>query len=231
MPRRFKKLPDVCNNREMDIVRDLLTLGLAGTKTKHKLTESQLELVFMKVDRRISNAFFQRDILCKNAPVEALNLTECPVTNCYSLSVDGTPCGRHFAPLVLPMGKRDVSKMIETILRRYQKKLGRIKAKRKNTVRVDSVLYVEVINFIIKTCLSRHKLLASKYYAEMNDDLVDMAENMRLDSVQPLKYLLVQIGIEIGGILRGLENTHMKRFSKDAEGWAELFEDDINGKM
>lgn len=206
---------------ELEVVREMLVNGKRATAFKFGMSLSQVIGIYAKVHQRISNSYMRQSKPDGNVFFKDRGLGSCRKEGCPSVVFAGELCGRH-QPRQYAAYKNRQTKRLKTI---HKKELDVVTTTRPDAFDIPDVIYTEIMRSIIKTCFERHTSLAGKYYADGNSDLVEMAVKGGFTSTKPIRALLVKLGVEIGCVLRGLENRHMKRFDEEAVKWAILYSD------
>lgn len=209
---------------ELEVVREMLVNGKRSTAMRFGLSLGQVHGIYVKVHQRVSNSYMRQsqpdgDTYFKDFKDRGLG--SCRKEGCPSITFAGELCGRH-RPKKYTEYKNQQTKRLKTI---HKKELAVATSTRPDAFNIPNVMYTEIIKFILKTCFEKHASLAGKYYADGDNDLVEMAVKGGFVSTKPIRALLVKLGVELGCVLRGLENRHMKRFDEEAFKWAILYSD------
>lgn len=209
---------------ELEVVREMLVNGKRATATKFGLSLHQLTGIYAKVHKRVSNSYMRQSKPEGHTFFKEFRnrgLGSCKKEGCPSITFAGELCGRH-RPKQYTAYKNRQTKRLKTM---HKKELDVVTSTRPDAFDIPDVMYSEIIKFILKTCFEKNASLAGKYYADGDNDLVEMAVKGGFVSTKPIRAMLVKLGIEIGCVLRGLENRHMKRFDEEAVKWAVLYSD------
>lgn len=209
---------------ELEVVREMLVNGRRGASIKFGISIQQASEIYRKVHQRVSNSYMRIDKPDSEAYAKDFKdrgLGSCLKKGCPSIAVAGELCGRH-RPKQYTEYKNRQTKRLKNI---HKKELDVVTTTRPDAFELPDVMYSEIIKFIVRTCFEKNASLAGKYYGDGDNDLVDMAVKGGFVSTKPIKAMLVKLGVEIGCVLRGLENRHMKRFDEEAVKWAILYSD------
>lgn len=209
---------------ELEVVREMLVNGKRATATKFGMSLHQVVGIYKKVHQRISNSYMRQSKPDGNTYFKDFKdrgLGSCKKEGCPSITFAGELCGRHRPKNYNRYNKKQTARLKAI----HKKEIDVTKSSRPDAFEIPDVMYSEIVKFIVKTCFEKHVSLAGKYYGDGDNDLVDMAVKGGFVSTKPIKATLVKLGVEIGCVLRGLENRHMKRFDEEAVKWAVLYSD------
>ena len=210
--------------RPMLVVKDLLKMGRRQVAMKWGISEVEVRKIYREVVRRIENSFLRKSQEDGDTYFKRFGLKDCRVGGCTALATAGMECPKHFSDyrksMIRPFRQAKVSKL----KKQHTAEKRAIKKTRPVPSVIPEAVYSEVMRVIISSCLTSGQSYAGRYYADMDNDLVDMAVKGHFVSTKAVKAMLVQAGVEIGRILRGLENRHMRRFDEEAVKWAVVYE-------
>lgn len=235
VPRPMKPDEELCTKRSVDplaVVKDLLVMGRRQAAMKWGISMKEIRGIYQDVYHRINNSYLRQSKEGGATYFKKHSLTTCQVKGCDAIVPSGWACTRHFRNHHQPIPKYSYRR-IQAYKNSQVSKVKEIHNKEKKAVKkamekeciVPQNIYSDVMKYIIKMCIEGHQTNAARYYADMDGDIVDMAVKGHFMSTRAIKAVLVQVGTEIGQVLRGLETMHKMRFMEEASKWAVVYED------
>ena len=199
----IKGAPDPKIVRDLEIVKEILSNGWRATSMKYGLSKQDLLLLRAKVVGRVKNSFIRTPHPNGHVSFKGLGLKVCSIKGCNNFGVGNDDCPKH-------------ARTIKAIKKRAAKIV------RPGELRMADAIYGAIMETIIKMC-TKNSEIVDRYFSKMNNDIVDMAVKGNFLSTRPVKAILVENGIRLIGILKGLQSRHEERFNENVRDWTEQY--------